>query len=81
MRQTVKPQWGRPGTGPGEFNLPHVDRLACEEEDPEVARQVTVLRKLRLGLDSFELSRQIDSQAAAHLRPGAHSFEPQVFGH
>jgi transposase InsO family protein len=50
-----------------------LDRLAGEEDDPEVARQVTVLRKLRQGLDPFELSRQIDRKlqriyALAHTR-------------
>jgi transposase InsO family protein len=57
------------------YDLPRtpLDRLAGEEDDPEVARQVTVLRKLRQGLDPFELSRQIDRKlqriyALAHTR-------------
>jgi transposase InsO family protein len=57
------------------YDLPRtpLDRLACEDDAPEVARQVTGLRKLRQGLDPFELSRQIDRKlqriyALAHTR-------------
>ena len=57
------------------YDLPRtpLDRLACEEDDAEITQQVAALRKLRQGLDPFELSRQIDHKlqriyALAHTR-------------
>ncbi|HJY88470.1 MAG TPA: transposase family protein, partial [Candidatus Acidoferrales bacterium] len=57
------------------YDLPRtpLDRLAKEEDDPRVVRQVAALRKLRQGLDPFELSRQIDRKlqciyTLAHIR-------------
>ena len=51
-----------------------LDRLAeCETDDATVGRQLAALKKLREGLDPFELSRQIDRKlhriyALAHTR-------------
>ena len=58
------------------YDLPRtpLDRLAaCETDEAAVAQQVAALRKLREGLDPFELSRQIDRKlhriyALAHTR-------------